>query len=125
MAAIQSMQIDGGTATTTWQTLYALCTHSNIPALPEKVREVVIVNRDATSYLYIATSRADGTAPGVTSGDFLLTERLIPDTNQTGQGGYSLTRGSKRSVNTKEILLACNTNAGETTCAFSVKTTGV
>jgi len=125
VANIQSMQIDGTNATTAWQTLYDILTFTIAgvawPALPLKVRELAIQNRDATANLYVTTSRPDGSAPGVTSGDFLRAEKVPPG------GGYDLTRGSQRSINTKEILVACNPNAPDSasTCAFVAKTTGM
>lgn len=123
MANIQSVQIDGSSATIAWQTLYALMTFSGVPALPEKVRELAIQNRDGTAKLHIATSRADGTAPGVTAGDFNRTIVLRPQTSTIGESSM-LWRSADRSINTKEILLACNTNDSVTTCAFSVSATG-
>lgn len=124
MSAIQSLQVDGGSATIAWTSLYDLLTFSGVPAIPIKVRELAIQNRDGTSKLHITTSRADGTAPGVTSADFLRTIILRPQTATIGESSM-LWRANERSINTKEILLACNTNDGVTTCTFSASTTGV
>ena len=119
MAANQSIQIDGGVATIAWQTLYALTTYSGVPALPVKVRELVITNRDASANLYLCTARPNGTAPGVTAGDFLRAEQIVPG------GGTDLIRGSDRSINTTEVLVACATGEGAVTCAFSFHASGV
>lgn len=128
MAKQASTQVYGGSATTAWQTLYALTTVGGVQALPLKVREVSIQVRDATANLYVATTRpvADGgtaAVPGVTTADFLLAFKLLPDTGSGG--GYLLIRGGTRGINTTDIYLAANTNESATTCAFAALTTGV
>lgn len=128
MAKQASAQVYGGSATIAWQTLYALTTVGGVQALPLKVRELSIQVRDATANLYIATTRpvADGgtaAVPGVTTADFLLALKLLPDTGSGG--GYLLIQGNDRGINTTDIYLAANTNEGATTCSFAVLTAGV